>query len=111
MGKIFQEKLTGDIWRCACGVHIAYNELILSTNFHAPSGDAYLFANVVNVCYGDDRRERMQSGIYMVADLHCIDCFQKLGWIYRHSFTETEKYKESRVVLERVNIHLHRTSS
>jgi len=107
MGRIARVTLTGEVWICACGTHLAYNHVCLSKDFHCNSGTAFLFAEAVNVIPGEDRTERLRSGIFIIADVFCINCNEKLGWTYREAKSDDQKYKERRVVLERVLIHLY----
>jgi len=107
MGKLIPTLLSGEVWTCSCGTHLAYNKMVLSTDFHCASGDAYLFAAVVNVLRGKNKKERLRSGMYIIADLFCVCCYQKLGWIYDYATADDQKYKEEKVVLERSLINLH----
>jgi len=36
-----------------------------------------------------------------VRDVYCKKCEEKLGWMYEFAMEEQQRYKESRVILER----------
>lgn len=44
----------------------------------------------------------MFIGRYMVRDVSCKNCNSKLGWIYEFVIEDSQRYKEGRVILERV---------
>jgi len=107
MGQTYLVYLPGEnIWTCkCCGAHLVDNSEMHSANYHGSSGDAYLFPGAVNTSRGKVRVEKLRSGIYRISDIHCISCHHRLGWIYEISFSEEQKYKEGKIVLEKAFIH------
>lgn len=73
--------------------------------FHGRNGPAYLFKRAVNVVFGDRVEERqMTSGRHHVQDVFCSICHNNIGWKYIRSFDASERYKEGKVVLERLHL-------
>jgi len=105
MGRLCLEELSGDVWVCnTCNTHLAYDKWILSTDYHSSTGPAILFASAVNTTKGLPKRSHLRSGVYVICDLHCIGCDQRLGWHYNEAAADDQKYKEERVVLERAAV-------
>ncbi len=50
------------------------------------------------------RFQVMLTGRHFVRDVACKKCSTKLGWIYEFATEETQRYKESHVILERALI-------
>lgn len=46
----------------------------------------------------------MTTGRHLVRDLHCVACGALLGWRYDAAYVHTEKYKEGKFILERMQI-------
>jgi len=44
------------------------------------------------------------TGLHTVADVDCSDCRGVLGWKYERAYEETQKYKEGKFILEKLNI-------
>ena len=42
----------------------------------------------------------MITGRHLVRDVLCINCNSKLGWMYEYAMEESQRYKESKVILE-----------
>ncbi len=54
------------------------------------------------VCLFSEVQDRvMLTGRHMVRDVFCKNCDSKLGWMYEYATDEGQRYKESRVILER----------
>ncbi|KAI8107367.1 hypothetical protein M9434_004301 [Picochlorum sp. BPE23] len=86
-------------------VHLASPVDLISKGFHGRNGPAYLFKRVVNVVFGDRVEERqMTSGRHHVQDVFCSICHNNIGWKYIRSFDACERYKEGKVVLERLQL-------
>mmetsp|Transcript_7195 Transcript_7195/g.9980 ORF Transcript_7195/g.9980 Transcript_7195/m.9980 type:complete len:116 (-) Transcript_7195:83-430(-) len=93
------------IWVCKlCGTHLVDNNDLLSKNYHASTGDAFLFVSAVNFCRGKMKEERLRTGVYRTSDIHCLSCNQRLGWIYEIAYVEEQKFKEGKVILEKACI-------
>lgn len=43
----------------------------------------------------------MLTGNHMVRDVYCKNCNYKLGWMYEFATDDSQRYKESKVILER----------
>ena len=43
----------------------------------------------------------MLTGRHWVRDDYCKKCDEKVGWMYEFAMEEQQRYKESRVILER----------
>ena len=43
----------------------------------------------------------MLTGRHWVRDVYCKKCDEKVGWMYEFAMEEQQRYKESRVILER----------
>ena len=46
----------------------------------------------------------MTSGRHHVRDVYCSICHNNIGWKYIRSFDPSERYKEGKVVLERMQL-------
>lgn len=42
------------------------------------------------------------SGLHKVADARCTVCSNVLGWMYVEAKEESQKYKEGRILLEKI---------
>eukprot|EP00210_Caulerpa_lentillifera_P000056 g53.t1 len=105
MGRIFVEYVEGRPYRCrGCHCHLASTDALLSTQFHSKNGRAYLFNEVVNVCYGSKEERLMTTGVHTVRDAFCVGCMLPVGWKYELAYEEDQKYKEGKVILERVKL-------
>lgn len=47
----------------------------------------------------------MITGRHLVRDVLCINCKQKLGWMYEYAMEESQRYKEGKVILEEALIY------
>ncbi|KAL2932315.1 hypothetical protein RDABS01_037725 [Bienertia sinuspersici] len=102
MGRLFIENVNAPkIYKCkCCKVDFASVDDVLSKNFVARSGKAYLFTRVVNIFQGPTEKRLMNSGWHDVRDIHCSSCQQLLGWKYEKAQDEYQKYKEGKYILE-----------
>ncbi|PRP83810.1 tRNA 2'-phosphotransferase 1-like [Planoprotostelium fungivorum] len=108
MGRKFVLSVSGEkVWCCRiCTTPLIDNNLMLSDKYTSSTGEAFLFTEAANVCHGRQRTEKLRSGIYLICDLHCVNCHQRLGWHYEESVSEEQKYKEGKCVLEKQQIAL-----
>lgn len=53
---------------------------------------------------GRKEDRQMMTGLHMVADVHCGDCREVLGWKYEKAYEDSQKYKEGKFVLEKFKI-------
>lgn len=70
----------------------------------AKKGRAFLFSHAMNVVEGPKEDRLLMTGLHTVADVHCSDCREVLGWKYERAFEESQKYKEGKIVLEKFKI-------
>ncbi|KAL2932250.1 hypothetical protein RDABS01_037660 [Bienertia sinuspersici] len=85
MGRLFIENVNAPkIYKCkCCKVDFASVDDVLSKNFVARSGKAYLFTRVVNIFQGPTEKRLMNS-----------------GWHDEKAQDEYQKYKEGKYILE-----------
>ncbi|XP_055808466.1 protein yippee-like At4g27745 [Solanum dulcamara] len=89
---------------CKCRNHIAVHDDIVSKNFQARTGRAYLFTHAMNVVLGLKEDRQLMTGLHVVADVKCSDCGEVLGWKYERAYDESQKYKEGKFVFENFKI-------
>ncbi|CAK9137220.1 unnamed protein product [Ilex paraguariensis] len=87
-----------------CRNHVALHDDIVSKAFQAKNGRAFLFSHAMNVVAGPKEDRQLITGLHTVADIHCSDCGEMLGWRYERAYEESQKYKEGKVVLEKFKI-------
>lgn len=58
----------------------------------------------MNVVVGPTENRHLITGLHAVADVHCCDCKEMLGWKYVKAYEELQKYKEGKFVLEKFKI-------
>ena len=77
-----------------------YCECLLST------GRSYLFDNCVNVSIGPAEDRRLITGLHSVCDIFCKRCKTMVGWTYERAYEQSQKYKEGKYIIEKINLHL-----
>ncbi|XP_017188804.1 protein yippee-like At4g27745 isoform X1 [Malus sylvestris] len=92
-----------------CQNHVCCHDDIVSKAFqviqaHASRGRAFLFSHATNVVVGPKEDRHLITGLHTVADVHCCDCGEVLGWKYVKAYEELQKYKEGKFVLEKFKI-------
>ncbi|KAK4415811.1 protein yippee-like [Sesamum alatum] len=87
-----------------CRNPVALHDDIVSKGFQSKNGRAFLFSHAHNVLAGPKEDRQMMTGLHRVADVHCADCREVLGWKYEKAYEESQKYKEGKVVLEKYKI-------
>ncbi|MCP9265529.1 Protein yippee-like [Dirofilaria immitis] len=70
------------------------------------NGSSFPFDRVVNIEYSEMQLRTMITGRHIVRDVICKRCKTKLGWMYEYAMNEPQKYKESKVILERALIEM-----
>ncbi|XP_061999666.1 protein yippee-like At4g27745 isoform X3 [Rosa rugosa] len=70
----------------------------------AESGRAFLFSHAINVVQGPKEDRRLITGLHTVADVHCSDCGEVLGWKYVKAYEQSQKYKEGKFVIAKFKI-------
>ncbi|KAE8727002.1 Protein yippee-like [Hibiscus syriacus] len=93
------------LYRCSnCRNPLALVEDLLSKNFIAKSGKAYMFRHAMNVVLGPKYDTQMITGRYTVADVFCSKCNERLGWKYVQSYDMKNRYKEGTFILEELKM-------
>uniref|UniRef100_A0A0R3RYJ9 Protein yippee-like n=1 Tax=Elaeophora elaphi TaxID=1147741 RepID=A0A0R3RYJ9_9BILA len=108
MGRYFLEHLGGRrIFSCdSCKAFLTNEDELISKHFTGSTGPAFLFDRVVNIEYSEMQLRTMITGRHIVRDVICKRCKTKLGWMYEYAMNEPQKYKESKVILERALIEM-----
>jgi len=95
------------IYACAqCRTHLTSHDEIISKSFHGRHGRAYLFDNCVNVSIGPAEDRRLITGLHSVCDIFCKRCKTMVGWTYARAYEQSQKYKEGKFIVEKINLHL-----
>ncbi|VBB31824.1 unnamed protein product [Acanthocheilonema viteae] len=108
MGRYFLEHLGGRrIFSCdSCKAFLTNEDELISKHFTGSTGPAFLFDRVVNIEYSEMQLRTMITGRHIVRDVICKRCKTKLGWMYEYAMNEPQKYKESKIILERALIEM-----
>lgn len=102
MGKLFLEYLdTSHIYSCSCGTHLSNAKELVSKDFWASTGKAFLFNKLVNVSTGSSEDKMFKSGLHTISGIFCKVCEAKLGWRFDWAMEQDQKYKEGKFILER----------
>ncbi|KAI9034466.1 peptidylprolyl isomerase [Hyaloraphidium curvatum] len=106
MGLIYRRFLDGEgatrIFGCSeCRTHLSTNDEVLSKAFQGQYGRGYLFSKVVNVFEGPLEERSMTTGLHSVRDVYCSSCNTLIGWKYERAYSEDQRYKEGKYILEK----------
>ncbi|KAL1933364.1 hypothetical protein VTP01DRAFT_7454 [Rhizomucor pusillus] len=103
MGLKYRTYLDGTaIYGCLnCKTHLTTADAIISRQFQGQYGQAYLFHYVVNIFEGEAEDRAMTTGLHTVRDISCTKCHTVLGWTYVRAYSEDNKYKEGKFILEK----------
>lgn len=80
-----------------------YNELLYSNLL---AGRAYLFDQCVNVVIGPAEDRLLITGLHSVCDMFCKRCKGMVGWTYAKAYEASQKYKEGKYIIEKINLHM-----
>mmetsp|Transcript_2135 Transcript_2135/g.3856 ORF Transcript_2135/g.3856 Transcript_2135/m.3856 type:complete len:340 (-) Transcript_2135:195-1214(-) len=95
------------VYTCAqCRTHLTSHDDIISKSFHGRHGRAYLFDQCVNVTRGRSEERRLMTGLHTVCDIYCKRCKGIVGWTYLRAYESSQKYKEGKYIIEKINLHL-----
>lgn len=95
------------IYTCAqCRTHLTSHDEIISKSFHGRHGRAYLFDHCVNVKIGPAEDRLLITGLHSVNDIFCKRCKNMVGWTYTRAYESSQKYKEGKFIVEKINLHL-----
>ncbi|KAM1021005.1 hypothetical protein ACFX13_042906 [Malus domestica] len=89
---------------CNCRNHVSLHDDIISKAFQGKHGRAFLFSHAMNVVVGAKEDRRLLTGLHTVADIHCGDCREVLGWKYVRAYEALQKYKEGKFIFEKSKI-------
>ncbi|CAN6466072.1 unnamed protein product [Victoria cruziana] len=89
---------------CNCRNNVSLHDDIISKAFQGRHGRAFLFAHAMNIVLGPKENRQLMTGLHTVADVHCCECREVLGWKYVRAYEETQKYKEGKYILEKSKI-------
>lgn len=74
-------------------------------------GRAYLFDNCVNVTVGPAEDRRLITGLHSVCDINCKRCKSLIGWTYAKAYEQSQKYKEGKFIIEKINLFMEDSES
>merc|ERR1711976_632562 len=106
MGRLFLQYPSGTrIFCCAkCNTPLTNKENLRSTRFTGSTGRAFLFDTAWNVKFSGTVERVMLTGRHTVRDVFCVVCSEKIGWTYEYACEEGQRYKEGKVILEKLLI-------
>mmetsp|Transcript_13765 Transcript_13765/g.22783 ORF Transcript_13765/g.22783 Transcript_13765/m.22783 type:complete len:310 (-) Transcript_13765:160-1089(-) len=95
------------LYTCAqCRTHLTSHDDIISKSFHGRHGRAYLFDQCVNVTIGPAEDRMLITGLHSVCDIFCRRCKGMVGWTYAKAYESSQKYKEGKYIIEKINLHM-----
>lgn len=95
------------VYTCGnCRTHLTSHDDIISKSFHGRHGRAYLFDQCVNVTTGPPEDRMLITGLHSVSDIFCKRCETIVGWTYDKAYEPSQKYKEGKFIIEKINLHL-----
>jgi hypothetical protein len=68
-----------------------------------------LFDQCVNVYLGKPENRSLITGVHSVCDIFCDRCKTIVGWTYLKAYEPSQKYKEGKFIVEKINLHLEET--
>lgn len=93
-----------------CRTHLTSHDDIISKSFHGRHGRAYLFDDCVNVTIGPPEDRMLITGLHSVCDIFCKRCQKCVGWTYQKAYEASQKYKEGKFIIEKINLYLEDNS-
>lgn len=81
-------------------------QLTVCLLFASVLGRAYLFDQCVNVTIGKAEDRLLITGLHSVCDIFCKRCKNLVGWTYAKAYETSQKYKEGKFIIEKINLHL-----
>lgn len=99
------------VYTCShCRTHLTSHDDIISKSFHGRHGRAYLLDQCVNVVTGPEEKRRLMTGLHVVCDIFCKRCNGMVGWTYSKAYEPSQKYKEGKFIIEKINLHLEESA-
>lgn len=65
-----------------------------------------MFDQCVNVTIGHAEDRRLMTGLHSVCDIFCKRCKNMVGWTYARAYEASQKYKEGKFIIEKINLHM-----
>ncbi|KAF7092615.1 hypothetical protein CFC21_095081 [Triticum aestivum] len=87
-----------------CRNRVCLHDDIISKAFQGRNGCAFLSSHAMNITTGAKEDRQFMTGLHTVADIHCRDCREVLGWKYERAYEESQKYKEGKFIFEKDKI-------
>lgn len=78
----------------------------LTSSIIFPTGRAYLFDQCVNIVLSQPEDRFLITGLHTVCDISCKRCQTLIGWTYAKAYEPSQKYKEGKFIIEKINLHL-----
>jgi Yippee zinc-binding/DNA-binding /Mis18, centromere assembly len=50
------------------------------------------------------------TGLHSVCDISCTRCHSIVGWTYAKAYEQSQKYKEGKFIVEKINLHMEESS-
>lgn len=50
------------------------------------------------------------TGLHVVCDIFCKRCKRLVGWTYSKAYEPSQKYKEGKFIIEKINLHIEESS-
>jgi len=95
------------VYTCSqCRTHFTSHDDIISKSFHGRHGRAYLLDQCVNISTGPPEDRLLITGLHSVCDIFCNRCKELVGWTYSRAYEPSQKYKEGKFILEKINLHM-----
>uniref|UniRef100_A0A453QB30 Yippee domain-containing protein n=1 Tax=Aegilops tauschii subsp. strangulata TaxID=200361 RepID=A0A453QB30_AEGTS len=73
---------------CHCQNNVCLHDDIISKAFQGRNGRAFLSSHAMNITTGAKEDRQFMTGLHTVADIHCRDCREVLGWKYERAYEE-----------------------
>ena len=94
-----------------CRTHLTSHDDIISKSFHGRRGRAYLFDQCVNIRTGPAEDRLLITGLHSVSDIFCQRCNTLVGWTYKRAYEASQKYKEGKFIIEKINLYLEESGT
>ena len=73
--------------------------------FQGQSGPAYLFTDAYNIITDSLEQDKyMTTGRHIISTIRCSGCHGPIGWTYIYAYSQDQKYKEGKFIIERAYI-------
>jgi hypothetical protein len=79
-------------------LHVLFQSILFYLKFSSSFSTPPPFS--VNFTRGPAMSRQLLTGAHVVADIYCLQCQTKIGWMYDDATNEEQKYKIGKLVLE-----------